>query len=112
MIIINTEPYSIEEVEKLKERYEVYIKAVIDIEKKICCSGMEMHYEGEQRLLQSGSKQSDVWGGGFDLATKAIDYNSFVNIRPNDNNFRNDIESEQLRVKFSELMKYFFSEIL
>ena len=112
MIITKSKPYTKDEIEKLKERYEVYIKTVIDIDRKICCAGMEMHYEGEQRLLESGSSQSSVWGGGIDITTKQIDYNSFINIRPNDGNYRNEIESEKIRKRFRELMEYFFSEVL
>lgn len=112
MIITTIKPYSLEEIEKLKEQFDVYIKTVIDIEKKVCCSGMDRHFEGEEILLKQRSTQSNVWGGGIDVETKEIDFNSFINIRPNDNNTKNDIQSEEIKNKYKELTEYFFQVIL
>lgn len=112
MIITKSEPFTLEEIEKLKEKFEVYIKTVIDIEKKVCSAGMDRHFEGEQLLMQEGSKQSDLWGGGIDLETKEIDFNSFINIRPRDNNTKNEIQSEEVKKKYKEITEFFFKEIL
>jgi len=35
MIITKGEPYTKEEIKKLREKFDVYIKTVIDIEKKV-----------------------------------------------------------------------------
>ncbi len=112
MILTKSQPFSLEEVEKLKEQFEVYVKTVIDIEKEICSAGCDRHFESEQILLEKGSEQSDLWGGGVDLETKEIDFNSFINIRPRDNNTSNDIQNPEVRQSFEKLMKYFFKEIL
>lgn len=112
MIITKSEPFTKEEIEKLKEQFEVYIKTVIDVENKICSSGMDRHFEGEQILLGQGSRQSNIWGGGIDLSTKTIDFNSFINIRPNDNNNSNEIQDAGLREKYKKLTKYFFKDLL
>jgi hypothetical protein len=112
MIFTKSEPFTKEEIEQLKEQFEVYIKTVIDIKKKVCSAGMNRHFEGEQILLGQGSKQSDVWGGGLDLETKEIDYNSFINIRPRDNNLKNEIQSEKIKAQYKKLTEYFFQEIL
>jgi hypothetical protein len=111
MIITQSEPFTLEQIEQLKERYEVYIKTVIDLERKVCIAGMEMHYEGEQLLLEQGSRQTNVWGGGIDLETKTIDFNSFINIRPNDNNTSNEIQDPERRKAYEELSGYFFREL-
>lgn len=111
MIITKTTPFTKEEIEKLKEVFDVYIKTVIDIEKKICSAGMDRHFEGEKILLNQGSKQSDLWGGGIDLETKVIDFNSFINIRPNDNNTSNEIQDQNTRQVYEELTKFFFKEV-
>ncbi|NCN87604.1 MAG: hypothetical protein GW941_01770, partial [Candidatus Pacebacteria bacterium] len=81
MIITKSQPFTKEEIEKLKEEFEVYIKTVIDTENKVCSAGMDRHFEGEQILLKQNSKQKDLWGGGIDLETNEIDFNSFINIR-------------------------------
>jgi hypothetical protein len=112
MILIKSEPFSLVEIEKLKEEFDVYIKTVIDIEKKVCSAGMNRHFEGEQQLLKQGSKQKNLWGGGIDLETNEIDFNSFINIRPRDNNTKNDIQSEEIRIQYKELSEFFFRDIL
>ena len=112
MIITKNKPFTLNEVNKLKDQFEVYIKTVIDIKRKVCSAGMDRHFEGEQLLLEQGSIQSDIWGGGIDLETKEIDFNSFINIRPADGNTKNDIQSEVVRNKYKKLSEYFFKEIL
>ena len=111
MIITKSKPYTKEEIEKLKEVFDTYIKTVIDIDKQICSAGCDRHYESEEILLKEGSKQSTVWGGGVDLETHDIDFNSFINIRPSDNNTSNEIQNQDIRKKYEELTKYFFKEI-
>ena len=112
MILTKAEPYSKEEIEKLKEQFDTYIKTVIDIQKKICSAGASRHFESEAILLDQGSKQSDLWGGGIDIQTKETDCKSFINIRPLDNNRGNDILDPQTRKEFEEFMRYFFKEIV
>jgi hypothetical protein len=112
MIITQSKPFTKQQIEQLAEQFEVYIKTVIDIEKKICSAGMDRHFEGEQILLKEGSKQKNLWGGGIDLETKEIDFNSFINIRPRDNNTKNEIQSEEIKRIYKELTEYFFEEML
>jgi hypothetical protein len=112
MIITSRQPFTLDEIETLKEQFDVYIKTVIDVEKRICIAGMDLHFEGEQSLLDHGSLQADIWGGGIDLETKMIDFNSFINIRPQDNNTSNEIQNEALRKKYEELSRWFFERIL
>lgn len=112
MIINSTKPYSKKEIETLKEQFDVYIKTVIDIEKKVCSAGCDRHFESEKILLDEGSVQSNLWGGGIDLETRVVDFNSFINIRPGDNNTSNEIQDKKIREKFEKLMKYFFVDAL
>lgn len=111
MIITKDIPFTKEEIEKLKEQFDVYIKTVIDVKNKVCSAGADRHFESEKVLLEQGSKQSDLWGGGIDLDTKTIDFNSFINIRPADKNTSNEIQNPEIRAEFEKLMKYFFGQI-
>ena len=63
MIFTKKESFTKEEIEKLKEQFDIFIKTVIDIERKICVAGMKMHFEYECILLEQKSQQSDVWVG-------------------------------------------------
>ena len=111
MIVTKNTPFTTEEIIQLQEEYDTYIKTVIDIEREKCSAGMFRHFEGEQILLAQGSKQNQIWGGGIDLETKEIDFNSFINIRPRDNNPKNDIQDQSIREKYTKLTKYFFEEV-
>jgi len=111
MIITKSEPFTKEEIKSLRELFDVYIKTVIDIEKKICSAGEDRHFEAEKILLDQGSIQSNLWGGGIDIETKIVDCNSFINVRPKDGNTSNEIQDQKLRKTFEELSKYFFQAI-
>lgn len=111
MIITKSEPFTKAEIEKLKEQFEVYVKTVIDIKRRICSAGADRHFESEKILLDQGSNQSDIWGGGIDMETKMIDCNSFINIRPNQNNPSNEILDPNVRKLYIDLTKFFFKEL-
>lgn len=111
MIITKSESYTKEEIIKLKEQFDVYIKTVIDINKKICSAGNDRHFESEKILLKMGSKQENIWGGGIDLETKTIDCNSFINIRPSQNNTSNEIQDVTIRKQYEILTKFFFQSL-
>lgn len=89
---------------KAAEDLDGYIKVVVDIELKILTAGGERHAGGEQLLLKNGSQQENLWGGGFDIETKEIDYNSIINLRPAENQSR-DILSSQIRTEFDTIVK-------
>lgn len=111
MIITKGEPFTWEEIEKLKEQFDVYIKTVIDIEKKICSAGCDRHFESEIILLEAGSKQKDIWGGGIDVETNTIDCNSFINIRPHQDNISNEIQDKAIRAEYEKLTRFFFKSL-
>lgn len=94
-----------EELGKAAEDLQGFVKVVVDIERKILAAGGKRHVDGEQLLLQDGSQQSALWGGGFDSETKEIDYNSMINLRPNDGNPSREILLEVTRKKFDAIVK-------
>lgn len=111
MIITKSTPYTKEDIKRLCEQFDTYIKTVIDVKQKICSAGCDRHFESESILLKQGSHQSDIWGGGIDVTTKEIDCNAFINIRPADKNQSNEILDSKIREKYITLTKYFFREI-
>lgn len=111
MIITKIQPFTKAEIKELSEEYETYIKTVIDLKRKTCSAGANLHFENEQILLKSGSNQSDLWAGGIDLEARVIDNNAMINLRPKDNNFSNEIQDPNIRKQFEELMKFFFKLI-
>lgn len=109
MLIILTQKTTPEQIEKMSEDYDGYIKFVVDVGKKIVAGGGERHVEGEQKLLESGSSQEDLWGGGIDWETKEVNYNSMINLRPQQGNPSRDVMDKDVRKQIDEIIKEIFS---
>lgn len=105
MIIIIKKKATKEELEKMSEDFEGYIKIVVDVEQEILAGGGERHFDAEQLLLQNGSKQENLWGGGLDVESLEIDYNSMINIRPSQKNFSREVMSQEIRNTFDKIVK-------
>lgn len=105
MLLIIRKKATPEEITKMAQDFDGYIKLVVDVEQEILAGGGERHVEGEQALLKEGSKQENLWGGGWDMETKEIDYNSIINLRPQQNNPSRDILSLDIRKKFDLIVK-------
>ncbi|MBI3283073.1 hypothetical protein HYZ70_03295 [Candidatus Curtissbacteria bacterium] len=93
------------ELQKLASHFKGYIKVIVDVKRGILAGGGDRHADDEKILLEDGSKQSNLWGGGLDLKTKEIDYNSIINLRPNSDNPSRDILSSGIRVKFAKIVR-------
>jgi len=76
------------------------IKVVVDIEKRVLALGGDLHADGEQRLLDDGSRQEDIWGANIYPGKppgEQIEYTSMINIRPRQGNRSMDITEATLR---------------
>ena len=104
-------PLTQKEITELKDKFGNYLKLTIDLEKEIVVAGCLLHADGETRLLREGSKQSDIWGGGIDLANKVIDTTAVLNLRPNQDNNSLEIIDADKRKKFINIVKDFFQKL-
>lgn len=102
--LILTQKATPEEIKLVSEHFHGFIKVVIDIEQGILCAGADRHVDEEQELLKNGSKQSNLWGGGLDLESGEIDYNSMINLRPNQDNPSRDVLSKEIRERFDQIV--------
>ena len=103
-MIILTSKATRDQLIDICECFKGYVKVVVDIEKEILCAGADRHVDEEQELLKTESRQSNLWGGGLDLETGEIDYNSMINLRPNQDNPSRDILLKEIREKFDEIV--------
>ena len=90
-----------------KERFGDMVKAVIDIELKIMIVGGDLHADEEAMLLESGSKQENLWGINIyvDKPTgERIEFDSMINIRPNQNNRSRDVLDLATRNKITTIV--------
>ncbi len=81
-----------------------YIKVVVDIRRQILSAGGEKHVDAEQLLLKDGSCQEDLWGAGLDLETNEMDFDSLINLRPNQNRSR-EILDKNIREKVEAITR-------
>lgn len=103
MLILLKQKATKEEIEEASKDLDNYVKFVIDIEREIMTIGGTRHYLGESMLLEDGSKQTNLWGGGYDPITDTIDHESFINIRSGDNNPNKVVLNEIIRNKMTKI---------
>ena len=84
-----------------------YVKFVVDLKRGVMTIGGLRHFEGEQLLLQDGSHQVDLWGGGVDLESHEIDYESMINIRPPVNSSREALDPD-IRAQMRSIVNKLF----
>lgn len=94
-----------EQLVEMAKHFDGYIKIVVDVGRGILSGGGDRHFDDEKILLENGSHQSDLWGGGFDIKTQEIDYNSIINLRPNQENPSRDVLSVDIRKKFDKIVE-------
>jgi hypothetical protein len=77
------------------------VKADVDVARKIMVVDAELHADIEQFMLESGSRQQDLWGinlypdqfGTSDF----IEYDSMINIKPRQGNRSRYVEDVEVR---------------
>ena len=82
------------------------VKFVADVERRIIAIGGQMHADREHRLLDEGSRQGDLWGGNYYPGRGpegCIEYTSFINIRPAQENRGMEVEDADLRAAVRDL---------
>lgn len=86
--------------------YEDMVKYVVDIERRRAAVGGELHADAEQLLLQSGSRQADLWGANYYPGKGpegCIEYTSLINIRPAQGNRSMLIADPAIRERVRDL---------
>lgn len=100
MQIIN-EPTSLKSIWENKQTdYNEILKIVVDIENEIIAVDGIMHADLENLLLENGSEQKNLWGANVFPLNKEedlIEYVSFINIRPSQNN--RSMEINDIKIK-------------
>jgi len=102
---------TLKEILHLRNKYGVYMKLTIDVENRWVIVGRELHADGEKLLLEKGSKQKDIWGGGINFLDKEVDTTAVLNIRPRLDNDNLEILDSEIRKKFYDIIKKFFEKL-
>jgi len=84
------------------------VKAVVDVERGVMAVGGELHSDGEAILLDTGSRQADLWGINLYPdeygAEGWIEYDSLINIRPRQGNRSRLVEDSGVRAAVVDIV--------
>jgi hypothetical protein len=99
---------SIKELSSIAENvFGDMIKAVVDVEREILCVDAELHSDIEAFLLEKGSQQNSLWGINLypDIeGDDFIEFDSLINIRPNQGNRSRGVNDENIKKKIKEIV--------
>lgn len=103
------EKVSLHELREMAEKmFGGLVKADVDVMRRIVIVDMPMHYDGEQKLLEDGSRQQDLWGINLhpeDYGTDDfIEFDSMINIRPSQGNPSKDVLDPETRQKIIDII--------
>lgn len=101
---------SVKELKEMAQKmYGTLVKADVDVAKEIVIVDMEMHVDGEQELLESGSSQQDLWGINLKPdkygTDEFIEFDSMINIRPRQNNPSRDVLDSGVRKQIIQIVR-------
>ena len=93
---------TVDELTEMSQKmYDGLVKGVVDLKKKTLVLDADMHADEEQLLIESGSKQEDLWGINLYPAKygsdKFVEFDSMISIRPRQNNMTRGVEDESVR---------------
>lgn len=98
---------SIKDLQEMTEKmFGNLVKAVVDIKKEIMVVDAELHSDEEAVLIESGSKQENLWGINIypDLAkSDQIEFDSMINLRPKQNNRSRSVDDPKIREKILKI---------
>lgn len=105
---IITKKITLEELKKMAEKtFGDLVKVVVDVEKEIIAVDGELHADEETLLINSGSKQENLWG--INLYPKKtgedfIEFDSMINLRPAYGNNSRGIDDSKIREKIVKIV--------
>ncbi|MBU0502841.1 MAG: DUF5674 family protein [Candidatus Omnitrophota bacterium] len=105
MVLIIRQKADEDTLKKVAEDFDGYIKVVVDIQRKILAAGGKLHSDEEELLLDDGSKQADLWGGGIDLETNEVDFDSVINLRPGQCNSSREVLDQDIRKQIEKIIR-------
>lgn len=100
---------SVAELDEMAQKmYGTLVKADVDVVRQIVIVDMEMHVDGEQALLEDGSKKQDLWGINLRPAhygtDEFIEFYSMINIKPRQQNPTRDILAPEVRKQITDII--------
>ena len=96
-----------EEVRRLADAwFGDMVKFVVDLGRQRIALGGELHADAEEKLLDEGGRQEDLWGGNYfpdRPAGERLEYTALINIRPSQGNRSMELQDPELRARVGAL---------
>ena len=100
---------TLSELKKMSKKiFGDLVKAVVDIQKEIMAVDAPMHADQETELIESGSRQENLWGinlypekSGNDF----IEFDSIINLKPDQNNRARSVDDPDIRAKIIKIVE-------
>jgi hypothetical protein len=106
---IITEKLALAELKQLAEqRFGTFVKAVVDVDKKVMAVDAELHADQEALLIEHGSRQADLWGINLypeNAGAGFIEYDSMINLKPSQGNRSRGVESAAVREQIAGIVR-------
>jgi hypothetical protein len=94
--------------EMAKKMHEGIVKADVDLARNVIVVDMGMHADGEAYLLETESKQKDLWGINLHPdkygTDEFVEFDSMINLRPSHGNYSRGVDDEATRSRIIELV--------
>lgn len=100
-----------DQLAEMLEELTDYVKLAVDVESSTVAGGGELHADCEAVLLENGSKQEDIWGADWLPQLQEVQYRSFINIRPRQNNPSMELLDLALRERLCTIVKAMFEGV-
>lgn len=97
-----------QQLAEMLEELEDYVKLAVDIEQGVAAGGGALHADCEAVLLDRGSNQENIWGADWIPQVREVRYESFINIRPRQNNPAMTILDPALRARVEAAVRKLF----
>jgi len=110
MILLLRESATPEQLEQMLQQHKFYIKTAVDIERWVLVGGGGLHADCEEKLLDDGSRQQDIWAASFMPITGKIIYESMVNLRPRQNRSM-ELLDPNIRERVAQLLMEFLGNL-
>jgi Protein of unknown function (DUF5674) len=99
------------QMQAMLEALGIYVKLVVDLDRRILAGGGELHADCEKVLLRNGSRQADLWGADWYPFDQTIGYESIINIRESANNRSMEIQDPIIRSQIDEIIYQFLGGV-
>jgi hypothetical protein len=110
MILLLRERATPEQLELMLQQHKFYIKTAVDIERRVLVGGGGLHADCEEKLLDDGSRQQDIWAASFMPLTGKMIFESMVNLRHRQNRSM-EILDPNIRERVAQLINEFLGNL-